>query len=386
MIPLGKLVALAYLLITVQRGSIKSNHERTRLYRLVEFIGRWSMLDVFVDAFIVALVQLHPLMSVEPGLGRDVLHGGGRADDDRGPVVRSAPDLGPRRDHPERAWLSPPTTSNCRRPRWCGRSAAGSRSSGSSRSSPRWWRIGIAVQRIRSEGPTITIVFKAAEGIEAGKTFIKYKDVNIGQVTAVQLTEDYQKVEVTAKIAKSAAGLMVEDAKFWVVRPASASERGLRTQHAALGQLHRLRGRHVGRRGHAISSGSRRRRSSRASRARVHAEGGRPGLARGRLAGLLPRLPVGQVVAYDLAPDGKSVDIQVFVNAPYDKFVSPGTRFWNASGIDVSVDANGVDVRTESLGRCSRAASRSTRRRSSTTRPSRRPTRSSRSTATGPPR
>ena len=47
--------------------------------------------------------------------------------------------------------------------------------------------IGIAVQRIRSEGPTITIVFTAAEGIEAGKTFIKYKDVIIGRVTAVQL-------------------------------------------------------------------------------------------------------------------------------------------------------------------------------------------------------
>jgi paraquat-inducible protein A len=69
MIPLGKLVALAYLLITVQRGSIKNNHERTRMYRMVEFIGRWSMLDVFVDTFTVALVQLQPLMFVEPGAG-----------------------------------------------------------------------------------------------------------------------------------------------------------------------------------------------------------------------------------------------------------------------------------------------------------------------------
>jgi len=69
MVPLGKLVALSYLLITVQRGSIKSNRERTRLYRLVEFIGRWSMLDVFVDTFTVALVQLQPLMSVQPGAG-----------------------------------------------------------------------------------------------------------------------------------------------------------------------------------------------------------------------------------------------------------------------------------------------------------------------------
>jgi paraquat-inducible protein A len=69
MIPLGKLVSIAYLLISVQRGSIKSSRERTRLYRLVVFIGRWSMLDVFVDTFTVALVQLQPLMSVTPGPG-----------------------------------------------------------------------------------------------------------------------------------------------------------------------------------------------------------------------------------------------------------------------------------------------------------------------------
>ena len=69
MIPLGKLVALAYLLITVQRGSLGNGRERTRLYRMVEFIGRWSMLDVFVDTFTVALIQLEPLMFVEPGPG-----------------------------------------------------------------------------------------------------------------------------------------------------------------------------------------------------------------------------------------------------------------------------------------------------------------------------
>jgi len=69
MVPLGKLVALTYLLITVQRGVPTQNRERARLYRLVEVIGRWSMLDVFVDTFTVALVQLQPLMSVQPGPG-----------------------------------------------------------------------------------------------------------------------------------------------------------------------------------------------------------------------------------------------------------------------------------------------------------------------------
>src|SRR5713226_9594896 len=69
MIPSAKILALAYLLITAQRGSIKNNEQRIRLYRMVEFIGRWSMVDVFVDTFTAALIQLQPLMSVEPGPG-----------------------------------------------------------------------------------------------------------------------------------------------------------------------------------------------------------------------------------------------------------------------------------------------------------------------------
>jgi paraquat-inducible protein A len=69
MIPSAKIVALAYLLITVQCGSVENNEQRIRLYRVVDFIGRWSMVDVFVDAFTAALVQLQPLMSVAPGPG-----------------------------------------------------------------------------------------------------------------------------------------------------------------------------------------------------------------------------------------------------------------------------------------------------------------------------
>lgn len=68
-IPSAKIATLAYLLVTVQRGSIKNNQERMRLYRIVDFVGRWSMVDVFVDAFTAALVQLQPLMSVAPGPG-----------------------------------------------------------------------------------------------------------------------------------------------------------------------------------------------------------------------------------------------------------------------------------------------------------------------------
>jgi paraquat-inducible protein A len=69
MIPSAKILALGYMLIAVQRGSAQSNEQRTRLYRTVEFIGLWSMVDVFVDTFTAALVQLQPLMSVEAGPG-----------------------------------------------------------------------------------------------------------------------------------------------------------------------------------------------------------------------------------------------------------------------------------------------------------------------------
>ena len=209
--------------------------------------------------------------------------------------------------------------------------------------------LGIAIQRIVTEGPTITIVFRSAEGIEAGKTFLKYKDVNIGTVTAVRLTEGYRKVEVTAKIAKTAAGLMVEDAKFWVVEP-----RVTLSGVSGLGTL--LSGNYIG-----LQPGK-----SNKSQRQFTALEGPPFIAEqpGRLFVLMAsdlgslgigapiyyrRLTAGQVVKYDLAPDGKGVTVTVYVNAPYDKYVTPETRFWNASGIDVSVSATGLEVRTEGL-------------------------------------
>jgi paraquat-inducible protein A len=69
MIPLGKIAALAYLLMAVQRGGVREGNDQARLYHIVETIGRWSMLDVFVDAYTVALVQLQPMISVAPGPG-----------------------------------------------------------------------------------------------------------------------------------------------------------------------------------------------------------------------------------------------------------------------------------------------------------------------------
>ena len=210
--------------------------------------------------------------------------------------------------------------------------------------------IGIAIQRILSEGPTITIAFKAAQGVEAGKTFIKYKDVNIGQVTAVQLSSDHSKVEVTAKIDKNAGDLMVEDAKFWVVEP-----RVTLSGVSGLGTL--LSGNFIG---FEAGKSDKKQRVFTGLEVPPTITGGQPGrqfvLKANDLGSLgigspiyYRRLQVGQVITYDLSSDGKEMDIKIFINSPYDKYVKPGTRFWNASGIDVSVGAGGVEVRTQSL-------------------------------------
>ncbi|MDI9569173.1 MAG: MlaD family protein [Pseudomonadota bacterium] len=209
---------------------------------------------------------------------------------------------------------------------------------------------GIAVERILNEGPTIEISFKVAEGVEAGKTFVKYKDVNIGQVTAVNLSEDYSHVVVTAKIAKRAKNLLVKDTKFWIMHP-----RITMSGVSGMGTL--LSGNYIG-----IEAGKSQEKAKEfvglnAPPIVTGAEPGRQFVLKAEDLGSLGygapvyyrRLNVGQVIAYDLARDGKSVEIKIFVNSPYDRYVTAATRFWEASGIDVSMGVKGLIVRTQSL-------------------------------------
>jgi len=210
--------------------------------------------------------------------------------------------------------------------------------------------VGIAVNRILKEGPTITVLFKSAEGVEAGKTQIKYKDVKIGEVSAVELHDDFSKVLVTAKIDKHAEDLMVKDAGFWVVQP-----RVTLSGVSGLGTL--LSGNYIGfERGKSTQRHRRFIGLEVAPAITIDQPGKQFELTAADMGSLgigspiyFRRLKVGQVIASKLAADGDSVRFKVFVNAPYDRFISAETRFWNASGLDVSLGADGVDVRTESL-------------------------------------
>lgn len=209
--------------------------------------------------------------------------------------------------------------------------------------------IGIAVQRILTEGPTITLLFQAASGVQAGKTFVKYKDVDIGQVTDVKLADQFSKVELTVKMDRSAAGLLVDDTRFWIVEP-----RVTLSGVSGLGTL--ISGNYIGLQP-GKSTKERRRFVGLDTAPAITDQPGRRFVLKAPDLGSIGvgaplyfrRLKVGEVASYALAADGSGVDITVFVFTPFEQYVTPETRFWDASGIDVSLTAEGLNLRTQSL-------------------------------------
>ena len=79
--------------------------------------------------------------------------------------------------------------------------------------------ISLLIRNWENEGPQITITFLSGEGVQVGKTLIKYRDVTVGRVSGVVLSADHQTVLVTADLSKDAANLLKEDTQFWIVRP-----------------------------------------------------------------------------------------------------------------------------------------------------------------------
>lgn len=199
-------------------------------------------------------------------------------------------------------------------------------------------------------GPQIEISFETAMGLEANKTQVKYKNVVIGQVTAIALSDDRSHVVATVDLNKSAEGFTAEDSVFWVVRPRIGA-------NGISGVDTLLSGAFIG--ADAGSSEERKRQfvGKETPPAITYGEQGKRFTLHTEDLGSLDigspvyyrRIEVGQVVSYQLAEDGKGVDVEIFVHAPNDKFVTTDTRFWNASGIDLTVGASGLKVNTESL-------------------------------------
>lgn len=208
----------------------------------------------------------------------------------------------------------------------------------------------LAVKTINDRGPTISIRFDSAAGLEAGKTKIRYRDVDIGVVEAVRLDEDLTHVSVKARMDRQAMSFLTETAQFWIVRArvTSGEVSGLSTLFSGV---------YI-----AISPGKDGRNSNRF----IGLES--PPVLTSDLPGRLftlktqnlgsldigapvyyHQIQVGRVVSYALNEQNDDIDLQIFIEAPHHLRVFPQTRFWNAAGVDISVDAEGLKVDTESL-------------------------------------
>jgi paraquat-inducible protein B len=206
--------------------------------------------------------------------------------------------------------------------------------------------IGIGWRELAERGPTITITFEAGDGIQAGQTKIRRKDVDLGTVESMYLSHDLSRVIVRARMLRSAGPYLTSHALFWVVRPRVSAE-GISGLNTLVSGVY------------------------------IEMSPGRPGdLPRREFGGLeqpptlAPDVPgrsftlhasqlsslgrgsaiyyrgldVGEIYGYILNNKTQHVDIYAFVRAPYDKLIHPETRFWNASGVDVTVGAQGVHM------------------------------------------
>jgi paraquat-inducible protein B len=209
----------------------------------------------------------------------------------------------------------------------------------------------LAFKAISEKGPTITITFKTAEGLEAGKTKIKYKDVEVGQVQSITLSKDGSHVIVTAELQKGAEPHLTENTRFWVERAriGAGGASGLGTLFA---------GAYIGI--DLGKPGGKPTRSFKGLEVPPVVTTGLPGnhfTLRAEKLGSLDigspiyyrQIKVGQVVAYELGKNGKHVDIKIFIDAPHHGDIFENTRFWNASGLDVALDASGIRVNTQSF-------------------------------------
>lgn len=209
-----------------------------------------------------------------------------------------------------------------------------------------WLAFGV----LQQQGPTVRITFRTAEGLEPGKTRIKYRELDVGTVRSVALAPGEQAVVVTAEMSRDAAPFLRSDTRFWVVKPRFAGG-----QVSGIGTL--LSGSYIGMAAGTGADTARDFQGLETPPIVTRGVPGRPFVLKAQQIGSLSvgspvylrQLQVGQLVAYELDGDGSGLTLTIFVEAPYDRYVTPDTRFWNASGVDLTLDASGVRVRTESL-------------------------------------
>jgi paraquat-inducible protein B len=208
----------------------------------------------------------------------------------------------------------------------------------------------LVINAWRTAGPRVRISFQTAQGLEVGKTLVKYRNVTVGHVTGIAVSADHNHVLVSADLLSSAKDLLTTDARFWVVRPRIGIgwASGLETL---------ISGSYI-----AVEAGD-----AKVRQTEFVGLENPPPLTQGLLGktvvlhakdvGSLAldapvyfrHFEVGHVIDRELEAGGHRVRVVVFIDAPYDRLVTRATRFWNASGIDLTLGADGMRLRTQSL-------------------------------------
>jgi len=205
-------------------------------------------------------------------------------------------------------------------------------------------------QNLLEENAKIEVTFKSAAGIEAGKTLVKVRDIVVGKVTDVKFTSDLGVVKVSMEFEGISPTHITDKTRFWVIKPRIGAG-GLSGMDTLLS-------------GAYIDADPGEGGTPATEFVGLEEPGvyqlGNPGtkyrLEASTLGSLSRGSPikyrdvaVGQVTRYRLSEDSVSVDIQIFVRAPYDKLVKKDTRFWNISGLDIEAGAEGFKLEIASI-------------------------------------
>jgi paraquat-inducible protein B len=208
----------------------------------------------------------------------------------------------------------------------------------------------LTFKAMSEKGPEITISFETADGLVAGKTAIKFKDVEIGKVTKVELSEDIGGVIVTVEMTSGSKHYLTEKTQFWVVRAKVAAG-----EISGLGTL--LSGAYIG--CNPSTEGEKKKHYKGLEKTPIMTAGlpGRHFVLESKELGSLDLgtpiyyrgIKVGQVVDYDFNESAEAVLVKVFIEDPFHKKVRDNSSFWNASGVDFTMDATGIKMDTQSL-------------------------------------
>ncbi len=357
-VPGLKVIGLTVLLLMTQAGSRRRLRDRTRLYRFIDHIGRWSMIDIFMGSILVALLQFGAIVSVVPGPGALAFASvviltmlAAQTFDPR--LMWDAAGAQSREFDPGDDAMSdhPPP----HRPRAVVRSGVDRRR----RMSLIWFipivsaLIGgwLAWRTFLERGPLIEITFENASGLTAGQSHVRHKDVDMGLVEKIALSRDLQRVVITVRMNREAKPLLTDKAQFWIVKPRFFAGALCGLETLVSGSYIELQP------------------SAAGGEPQTHFTGLEtppvltsdvPGhtflLQASRLGNITLGSPVyfrdldvGEVLGWDLGNMAETVTVHAFVRAPYDQYVHNNSRFWNDSGAKVSLGPNGLQLQVDSL-------------------------------------